>query len=206
MPAWSVIPPANQSAVDFIAKELMDSDYHVGTVLKAVFNSDFFKNSQYCRVKNPTEVVVSTLRLVKNHHLASPEILDWSSQITNMGQDLMNPPSVEGWHSGIEWINSGTLMKRTNFMADLIGNKKFDGVKEILDFVKSQSNTPESTVDACLNILGPLEVSIDTRQELIDHVSLSGDLDWNDDTTNGGDSRTLELLQLIVATREYQFC
>ena len=206
VPAWSVIPPANQSAVDFIAKELMDSDYHVGTVLKAVFNSDFFKNSQYCRVKNPTEVVVSTLRLVKNHHLASPEILDWSSQITNMGQDLMNPPSVEGWHSGIEWINSGTLMKRTNFMADLIGNKKFDGVKEILDFVKSQSNTPESTVDACLNILGPLEVSIDTRQELIDHVSLSGDLDWNDDTTNGGDSRTLELLQLIVATREYQFC
>ena len=206
VPAWSVIPPANQSAVDFIAKELMDSDYHIGTVLKAVFNSDFFKNSQYSRVKNPTEVVVGTLRLVKNHHLASPEILDWSSQITNMGQDLMNPPSVEGWHSGIEWINSGTLMKRTNFMADLIGNKKFDGVKEILDFVKSQSNTPESTVDACLNILGPLQVSIDTRQELIDHVSLSGDLDWNDDTTNGGDSRTLELLQLIVATREYQFC
>ena len=49
-------------------------------------------------------------------------------------------------------------------------------------------------------------VSNDTRQELIDHVSLSGNFDWNDDTHNGGDSRTLELLQLIVATREYQFC
>ena len=206
VPAWSVIPPANPDAVDFIAQTLMDSDYHMETVLRSVFNSDFFKNSQYSRVKNPTEVVVSTLRLVKNYHLASPEILDWSSQITNMGQDLMNPPSVEGWHSGIEWINSGTLMKRTNFMADLIGNKQFDGVKEILHFVKSQSNTPESVVESCLNILGPLVVSNDTRQELIDHVSLSGNFDWNDDTHNGGDSRTLELLQLIVATREYQFC
>ena len=26
-----------------------------------------------------------------------------------MGQDLLNPPSVEGWHTGKEWINSGSL-------------------------------------------------------------------------------------------------
>ena len=32
-----------------------------------------------------------------------------------MGQDLMNPPSVEGWHTGKEWIDTGILVERINF-------------------------------------------------------------------------------------------
>jgi len=49
--------------------------------------------------------------------------------------------------------------------------------------------------------MGPIEVTTETRAELIDHVSLQGDFDWQ----STGVTRTLELLQLIVATREYQF-
>jgi hypothetical protein len=32
-----------------------------------------------------------------------------------MGQRLLNPPTVEGWHTGHEWIDSGTLSQRTGF-------------------------------------------------------------------------------------------
>ena len=42
-------------------------------------------------------------------------------QPTYMGQDLLNPPSVEGWHTGKEWINSGSLMSRINFTAADVG-------------------------------------------------------------------------------------
>ncbi|GIT44037.1 MAG: hypothetical protein Ct9H300mP11_19730 [Chloroflexota bacterium] len=38
-----------------------------------------------------------------------------------MGMDLMNPPTVEGWHTGREWIDSGTLVERINFASDLLG-------------------------------------------------------------------------------------
>jgi hypothetical protein len=52
--------------------------------------------------------------------------------------------------------------------------------------------------------MGPLTVDKRTRQHLVDHVAAAGDLDFE---TNGDSAsapeRIRELLQLIVATREY---
>ena len=39
-----------------------------------------------------------------------------------MGQDLLNPPSVEGWHTGKEWIDTGCLVERINFAAQQVGD------------------------------------------------------------------------------------
>ena len=52
----------------------------------------------------------------------SPAYGELSMQPTYMGQDLLNPPSVEGWHTGKEWINSGSLMARINFVAEKVGD------------------------------------------------------------------------------------
>jgi len=201
VPSWSVTPPNNPEAVDAIANVLFESDYHIGTTLKFILNADFFKESLFAKVKNPTEVVIGTLRLVGNTERPSPETMDWAIDITNMGQDLLNPPSVEGWHTGIEWINSGTLMKRTNFMSEMISDHSRPGVKSIIDQVSRSASKPEEVVNACLDVMGPLEIAEKTHSELLEHVSSQGDFDWQ----SSGVTRTLELLQLIVATREYQF-
>ena len=201
VPAWSVTPPNDPKAVDFLAEALMASDYHMGTVLQKLFTSDFFKEQRFSRVKNPTEVVISTLRLVGGTDRPSPETLDWTGQIAYMGQDLLNPPSVEGWHNGIEWINSGTLMKRTNFVSELISDTERPGVRNIIDRIKLAGSNPKNIIDACLDIMGPMEVSDQTRRELIDHSEKQGDFDWNSD----GEEKLIEVLQLLVATREYQF-
>ena len=37
------------------------------------------------------------------------------AEMRYMGQDLANPLTVEGWHTGQEWIDSGTLVERINF-------------------------------------------------------------------------------------------
>ena len=201
VPAWSVTPPNDPKAVDFLAEALMASDYHMGTVLQKLFTSDFFKEQRFSRVKNPTEVVISTLRLVGGTDRPSPETLDWTGQIAYMGQDLLNPPSVEGWHNGIEWINSGTLMKRTNFVSELISDTERPGVRNIIDRIKLAGSIPKDVIDACLDIMGPMDVSDQTRRELIDHSEKQGVFDWNRD----GEERLIEVLQLLVATREYQF-
>ena len=201
VPAWSVTPPNDPDAVNFLADALITSDYHMGTVLKKLFTSEFFKEQRFSRVKNPTEVVISTLRLVGGTDRPSPETLDWAGQIAYMGQDLLNPPSVEGWHNGIEWINSGTLMKRTNFVSGLISDSTRPGVKQIIDRIKVAGTNPTDIVDTCLDIMGPMEVSDQTRSELVAHSEKDGNFNWN--TT--GEERLIELLQLLVATREYQF-
>ena len=206
VPAWSVTPPNDPEAVQFIADALMESDYHIGTVLRKVFNSDFFKESRFERVKNPTEVVIGTLRLVEDTNRPLPETMNWASQIAFMGQDLLNPPSVEGWHSGIEWINSGTLMKRTNFTAEMISDLSKPGVIIIIDRIKSSGSSPEDVVDACLDVMGPLDIPAESRKELLDHAMELGEIDWNDERPGqGGAAKATEILQLVVSLREYQF-
>ena len=66
--------------------------------------------------------------------------------------------------------------------------------------------SPEEFVDTCLDLLGPLDIDAASRQELLDHASEGGPLAWE---SNGGHDATVaritEMLQLIVALRDYQF-
>lgn len=53
--------------------------------------------------------------------------------------------------------------------------------------------------------MGPLSIDQRTRQQLVDHMAAAGDLDFETTGDSGAaPERIRELLQLIVATREYQ--
>ena len=204
VPAWPVTPPRDPEAIDFLSKALFETDYDIRAVLRLLFNSDFFKAAQFRKVKNPTEVVVSTLRMAGDSELPSPEIYDWANHITYMGQELLNPPSVEGWHSGVEWINSGALMKRTNFVADMVNEVDRPGIRRIIDRAQEQATSPEGLVDACLDLLGPLQFNDGTRAELVAHAELNG-VCGNGKSDAESAQQVAEILQLIVSTREYMF-
>ncbi|MCH7514850.1 MAG: DUF1800 family protein, partial [Bacteroidetes bacterium] len=62
-----------------------------------------------------------------------PEIVERNRQIGYMGQVLLAPPSVEGWHQGLEWIDSGTLVERLNFATQQLGNRGNPGVEAMID-------------------------------------------------------------------------
>ncbi len=205
VPAWAVTPPQDQAAIDTLADALVDSGYDIRSTLRVLFNSDFFKNAHFARLKSPAEVVVGTLKLVGGFEFPAPGIGEMSRQPSYMGQDLLNPPSVEGWHTGTEWINSGSLMRRINFTADMVGDTSRPGVQSMINRLKQRdSQTPEAFVDACLELMGPLEVNQETRQELVDHAKIGGNLNWASDAA-GSSERVGELLQLIVSTRDYQY-
>jgi uncharacterized protein (DUF1800 family) len=207
VPAWSIEEPRDPKALDTLVTAFRDSKYDIRSVLRVLFNSDFFKNARFQHMKSPAEVVVGTLRLVGNHEIPRPGYGELSMQPSYMGQDLLNPPSVEGWHTGKEWINSGSLMARINFVAELIGDPSLPGVRAIINRLKAKGTlTPEQLVDGCLDFLGPMEVGADTRQELLDQAKEWGQIGWdNEANAQNADKRVGEMLQLIVATREYQF-
>ena len=39
-----------------------------------------------------------------------------------VGQWLNNPPSVEGWHQGADWLDTGTVVERVNFATQQLGD------------------------------------------------------------------------------------
>ena len=200
-------PPRDQKAIDTLVGAFRDSKFDMRSVLRVLFNSDFFKNARYQHMKSPAEVVVGTLRLVGGHELPKPGIGDLSMQPTYMGQDLLNPPSVEGWHTGKEWINSGSLMARVNFVAEKVGDTSLPGVRAIINRLKAHGSlSPEQLVDGCLDLLGPVQVGSDTKAELASQAKQWGQISWDSEANAKiADQRAAEMMQLIAATREYQF-
>ena len=208
VPAWSVEPPRNPEAVEMLAETFVESGYEIRPVLRTIFNSDFFKESMYQKVKSPVEVVVGTLRMVGDLQGPDPRLLEMGQEPAYMGQSLHDPPSVEGWHTGREWINSGSVVKRINFVVDRVSDTDLPGVQSIVDRVANgdQAMTPDAFVDRCLEYMGPVDVSEQTRQELVSHAEDEGPVSWasNEDyATSSG--RVSDMLSLIAATTEYQF-
>ena len=204
VPAWSKTPPRNPDAIATLAATFTDSGYDIRSTLRVLFNSDFFKNARRERVKSPVEVVAGTMRLVGGAEFPLPGYGELARQPLYMGQDLLNPPSVEGWHTGEEWINSGNLVERVNFMTRMVGDIDRPGIAAFVKGLKDTPNhSPEDLVDACLDLLGLAELGPDAKHKLVDHASERGDLVWNGDTESPTE-RVLEMLQLVVSLREYQ--
>ena len=203
IPAWQETPPRDINAIKEMEDAYFESNYNLTAMLRVMFNSDWFKSARFEKVKSPAETVAGTMRLVKDFTSPKPGLHPIAMEIRYMGQDLMNPPTVEGWHTGQEWIDSGTLVARITFTADQIGNVTLPGVKDIIDRLGSEGiNQPGAMVDRCLDMLGGYSLPDETRGYLVEHIGKAGELKPGTAAYGGQIAQTL---QLIVATQEYQF-
>ena len=203
VPAWQGTPPRDPEAIKVLEDEYFRSNYSIRSMLRVLFNSDFFKNARFAKVRSPAEMVAGTMRLVDftSARVGIPPI---AVEMTYMGQDIINPPTVEGWHTGKEWIDSGTLVERINFTADRVGNVENPGVRSIINRLGSEGATipPERLVDGCLEMLGVYELGEETHGKLVAHAESEGVLRTG---TEEFAQRVGQMLQLLVATQEYIF-
>ena len=204
VPAWTIEPARDEEALGMMIDAFEQSGHDMKAVLRTIFTSDFFKNARYSKIKSPAEVVAGTLKMVGTYRVPEPSIPDIGPESTYMGQSLLDPPSVEGWYTGQEWINSGSLLARINFVADRVANTTLPGVQTIISQIKADGiSTPEQLLDASLEHMGFLEVGAETRGQLMEHVQGGGNLDWSDEAA--ASTRIGEMLALVGATTEYQF-
>ena len=204
VPSWQDTAASDPEAIKTLEAEYFRSNYDIRCMLRVLFNSDFFKDARFAKVKSPAEAVIGTLRLAGDFTSPKPGLHSLAMEIRYMGQDLMNPPTVEGWHTGQEWIDSGTLVERINFAADQVGNTTLPGIRSIINRLGSQGTalSAEQLVDGCLDMLGAYRLSEGTRNQLVDHAQKGGELrPGTEDFT----ARVGQMLQLLVATQEYQF-
>ena len=204
VPAWKDTPPIDSKAIKILEDEYFRSNYDVTSMLRVLFNSDFFKNARFTKIKSPAETVVGTMRLVGDFTFPRPGVDALTLNIRYMGQDLLNPPTVEGWHSGREWIDSGTLVERINFTADQVGNANHPGIKAIIQRLGGSGGTltPEQLVDGCLENLGSYQMAPETQKQLIELAGSEGEIRTDSEKFSG---QVTTMLQSIVATTEYLF-
>ena len=213
VPAWATESPRNEDAIRHLSQVFMDTGGQIRPVLKELFNSDFFKQAaDLKKVKSPTELVVGVIRQTGEFNRPVPGVQQFAVTTLNgstfdgplaiMGQRLMNPPTVEGWHTGPEWINSGTLSERVRFVEGQFQDLEKPGVREMVERAGSLDDDPAQLVDRCLDLLGGMKVSPQTRASLVAYAEELSSI------KSGGDGDSVgvhNLLQMTASTVDYQF-
>lgn len=206
VPSWSETPPQDQAAIDQLVATFVESDGDIREVMRTLLNSEFFKNARFKRVKSPTEFVGGAIKLAGSPQFPDPSVARLATAAMVMGQKLMDPPSVEGWHTGKEWLDAGTLTERVNFAVEQVMDTSKPGVASIIERVAAAGDaSPEELVDRCLDLCGPLEVGAETRATLVDFAAEEGPLTFENGASENARARIGRMVQLIVAAPEYQF-
>ena len=207
VPEWRYTPPTNPEAIDELTRVYFDSNYDISAMLRALFNSSYFQSqdSWYSKVKSPVELVAGVLRLTGEFNRPRREIIDRHFQASYMGQFLNNPPSVEGWHQGTDWLDTGTLVERVNFASQQIGDSTKPGIQAMIERIASTPNnvaSPENLISVCLEEMGVISVEEDTMKVLIDFASQGHDQPING--SNDGAQKISAALQMVASTKEFQ--
>ena len=208
VPSWNDVPPRDPDAVDALCDVYFESDGDVRAMLRLLFNSDFFKDARFAKVKSPAELVAGTIKLAGTHTFPEPSLHGAPAAAGLMGQHLMTPPTVEGWHTGREWIDCGTLAERVNFAVNELADQTLPGVRAIADRLASEESalTPDEFVDQTLDLMGPMTVESHTREALLDYANSGGDLRFGtDEEREKSSARVGRMVQFIVASVDYQF-
>ena len=199
----------DEAAIALLAEEFSKTNGDIRAVMRCLFRSDFFAAAsvRLGRVKSPAELVGGTARLAGSHRSPEWTIVNLAMDVNFMGQEILNPPTVEGWHTGAEWIDTGNLVERINAAGIGMRDLSQPGLRAVVNRVKSSGNvlSPGQLADACLDAVGMFEVSEATMESLVAMAAPWGDIRFDrSDTVGCSEERVTELLQLIVASREYQ--
>jgi uncharacterized protein (DUF1800 family) len=99
--------------VKSLAAHYRDHDLRTGELLRMIFTHPEFYSprARATQIKSPVQWLVQAARESGRQLLPPGVALPLAAEL---GQNLFMPPSVKGWDGGTAWINSATLIRRSN--------------------------------------------------------------------------------------------
>ena len=106
-----------------MAAAFRDSGYEVKPMIRILLTSrEFYANaSRGSHIKSPIRLVVGGWRQFQLEGEVTPRLTDLT---VPMGQELLNPPTVQGWPGGRNWISASTLAIRSKLGEVLIAGRQ----------------------------------------------------------------------------------
>ena len=115
--------------IEPLAEEVKRNEFAIAPIVGVILRSrHFYSREAYRqRIKSPVEWSAG---LVRTLEVPRPALnpLALSAACDAQGQELFVPPNVAGWAGGSNWINSGTLLERTNWAADVVWGRAENGL------------------------------------------------------------------------------
>lgn len=150
-----------------LAEQLRSNGMVIRPVLKRLLSSNLFysEHSVARKVRSPVELAVGLLRSLQG----STDMFELASQLEILGQGLFFPPGVKGWDGGRTWINSSTLLARSNLVRKLLQNQKTRFNREPLSvYLRSAGlSTSEMIVDYLGTLLFAIPLPSTARSKVV---------------------------------------
>jgi uncharacterized protein (DUF1800 family) len=172
------------------------SGYNMAAVVRTLLFSREFGSpmNTYTRYSWPVEYVARALKEVGHAGFSLASALN---PLSNMGQQLFEPPDVNGWDLGQSWFSTGAMLARMNFAAVLTSNQRFNIGRE----ARGNGPTPEALLSFYLDRLTPAEYGRAAYDDLLEYLRTGAGWTGNDAQLA---IKAPGLLHLIVGSSEYQ--
>jgi uncharacterized protein (DUF1800 family) len=130
-----------------LARQFRDSGLEIRPLLRTMLTSRLFfsPQSRGRHVRSPVELAIGLLRCLNG----SANTVELATALQQLGQGLLYPPSVKGWDGGRSWINSSTLVGRSNLVRALLSgpNSRF-GRSTLREYLATHNlRTPEQILE-----------------------------------------------------------
>ena len=183
--------------IDEVAGVYYSTSGEIEPMVRRLLLSAQFRDpsNYYKRYAWPVEFVV---RALKEVGWTGFSVNDALTPLVNMGQQLLEPPDVNGWELGRGWFSSGAMLARLNFAAQLATNQKFN----LREAFRGSASTPDALVAHALDRLTPPEYDSTSYSALLEYASAGG-------TWTGSDAqlatKAAGVTHLVVGSGAYQF-
>ena len=165
-------------------------------VRRLLLSSQFRDPRNYFkRYSWPVEFVA---RAMKEVGAVGFSVNDALTPLVNMGQQLFEPPDVNGWELGRGWFSTGSMLARMNFASQLALNQKFN----LRDAARPHASTPEALLTYVLDRLTPQEYSASSQGVLMDYARTGASYAASDTQLA---TKVAGLVHLVVGSGDYQF-
>jgi uncharacterized protein (DUF1800 family) len=163
--------------IERLADEVRRREFVIAPIVGMILRSQhFYSRAAYRqRIKSPVEFSAGLVRMLE---VPRPALnpLALSAACDAQGQELFVPPNVEGWTGGPVWINSSTLLERTNWAADVIWGRSENGLSRFdpTAWAARYKLPPDRTVLALFDLLLDGELGDAARRLTLDAGGAGG--------------------------------
>ena len=161
-------PSPAKTLIDDLTGPFIAGGFVIADLLREIFLHDEFYSvaAKSSTVKNPCEFAFHAIRATRTSTNAKP----LPDHLANMGMDLFDPPTVNGWNNGLAWLSSGQFLGRFEFAQALAAGRSGDLKMSPTRLFDRSATSADQVVDELLATLGiAAQVPPDARQALIDY-------------------------------------
>jgi uncharacterized protein (DUF1800 family) len=192
----SEVGDPDETLINELSRIYYSSNFEMKPVVEHLLLSRAFTDgsNRYTRYSWPAEFVARAIKEIGWTGFSANDAL---TPMSNMGQQLFEPPDVAGWDLGRGWFSSGAMLTRMNFAAQLATNQKFN----LREIVRGAKQSPEAIVSLMLDRLTAPSMARDAYQALIDYARAGGAWTGSDAQLA---TKAAGLAHLIAGSGDYQ--